>query len=461
MLEQIHKIVWGPWLMALFLAAGVFYTVRSHGFQVRGFPIWWRATVGSFFWKKEGGARERKAGREEDGAEESAAGGRRRQFKTACTALAATVGTGNIVGVATAITCGGPGALFWMWVSAGIGMMTAYGEVYLGIASRFRDREGNVLCGPFVYLGRLARKPLLAAAYGILCLASSLGMGAMVQANSVAETLAYAFSFPKIWGAAALTILIALIIRGGKKQIGSAAEKLIPFSAGLYILFSLAVLCLCRRVLPEVLSSVFREAFRLKSAAGGASGYGISLALRYGLARGVFSNEAGLGSLAVLHGESPGEDPKLQGMWAMFEVFFDTVIVCTLTGLVVLCGLKEGGLSAKKAGITGAALTSWCFSRYLGEWGESLVSLSLILFAFATIIAWHYLGSQSLAWLAGKRLAGLYQMLYLAAVAFGGMASLGNVWLLADIVNGLMALPNLMALFLLAGSVTFPEGLDK
>ena len=172
MLEQIHKIVWGPWLMALFLAAGVFYTVRSHGFQVRGFPIWWRATVGSFFWKKEGGARERKAGQEEDGAEESAAGGRRRQFKTACTALAATVGTGNIVGVATAITCGGPGALFWMWVSAGIGMMTAYGEVYLGIASRFRDREGNVLCGPFVYLGRLARKPLLAAAYGILCLAS-------------------------------------------------------------------------------------------------------------------------------------------------------------------------------------------------------------------------------------------------------------------------------------------------
>ncbi len=145
----------------------------------------------------------------------------------------------------------------------------------------------------------------------------------------------------------------------------------------------------------------------------------------------------------------------------MFEVFFDTVIVCTLTGLVVLCGLKEGGLSVKKAGITGAALTSWCFSRYLGEWGESLVSLSLILFAFATIIAWHYLGSQSLAWLAGKRLAGLYQMLYLAAVAFGGMASLGNVWLLADIVNGLMALPNLMALFLLAGSVTFPEGLDK
>ncbi len=446
MLELVHKIVWGPWLMALFLAAGMLYTFRSRGFQARGVKIWWRATAGSLIGAKES----------------NSTVPRREQLTTACTALAATVGTGNIVGVATAITSGGPGALFWMWISAAIGMMTAYGEVYLGISSRFRDQEGTLFCGPFVYLESMAKRHWLAVLYGILCVLCSLGMGSMVQANSLAETASYSFSIPKAAAAAGLGILTAAIIRGGRKQIGQAAEKLVPVSAGIYILFSIFVILICRNSLPAVIREIFQEAFRFRAAVGGASGYGISLAIRYGLARGVFSNEAGLGSLAVLHGDSPGQNPSLQGMWAMFEVFFDTIVVCTLTGLVILCGLKEKGLSAGGTGLTGAALTSWCFSSYLGTWGAYLVSISLMLFAFATIIAWYYLGSQALCYLIKnrnkwkKRLEIVYQISYLSAVMWGCMAALGKVWILSDILNGLMALPNIMALFLLSGFVTFP-----
>lgn len=461
MLEVIHRIVWGPWLMVFFLAAGVYYTVRSRGFQLGGFVVWWSATVGSFF----GG------GREKDGAgARNPAVSRRQQLRTACTALAATVGTGNIVGVATAITAGGPGALFWMWVSAAIGMMTAYGEVYLGIASRYRGKGGSFVCGPFVYLERLAGRKGLALLYAGLSIGCSLGMGSMVQANSLAETACYSFHIPKLCAAAGLGILVAMIIRGGRQQIGQAAARLVPVSAGIYMVFSVAVLVLCRNSLAAVFGEIFREAFGLRAAAGGAAGYGLRLAVRYGLARGVFSNEAGLGSMAVLHGDSPGQDPKLQGMWAMFEVFFDTIVVCTLTGLVILCGLWEMG---GDPGISGAALTSWCFSNYLGKIGEYVIALSLVLFAFATIIAWYYLGGQAIAYLAerkqkggsrqgsaGKRDSGLlrlYPYVYLAAVCWGCVASMDHVWLLSDILNGLMALPNLTALFLLADQVAFPE----
>lgn len=462
MLELIHRIIWGPWLMALFLAAGLLYTFRFRFFQIRRFPAWWKATAGSFFpgnLSKDGDAgnsqlKDRRSGKE--------------QIKTACTALAATVGTGNIVGVATAITAGGPGALFWMWMSAILGMMTAYGEVYLGIESRFRAEDGRFVCGPFVYLERMAGKRGMAFLYALLCLCCSLGMGSMVQANSMAETAGYSFRFPKAAAALALGILTMWVIRGGQKKIGQAAAALVPFSAGFYLLFSILVLVLCRRSLPGVLGGIFREAFRFKSAAGGAAGFTVSRAIRFGLARGVFSNEAGLGSMAVLHGEAPGQDPGLQGMWAMFEVFFDTVVVCTLTGLVILCGLKEAGICLDGQMLSGAALTSWCFSNYLGKPGEWLIAFSLMLFAFATIIAWYYLGSQALFFLVkdarpGQRsaLAKAYRLVYLAAVCMGCVSSMDSVWLLSDICNGLMALPNLTALFLLIGRVKVPNSLDK
>ena len=434
MLELIHKAVWGPWLMVLFLGVGTLYTVRSGFFQLRGLKVWWQATAGSFG----------KTGKE--------------QVKTACTALAATVGTGNITGVATAVAAGGPGALFWMWVSAAAGMMTAYGEVYLGIQSRYALSEGGIACGPYVYLERMAGQRGLSLVYAFLCVVGSLGMGSMVQANSLAETVSYSFGIPAAAAAALLCLAAGLVIGGGRKRIGEAAAGLIPFSAGLYMAFSIAVLILCREQLPDAVRSVFREAFTLPAALGGAAGSGISGAVRYGLARGVFSNEAGLGSMAILHGDSPGQDARLQGMWAMFEVFFDTIVVCTLTGLVILC-CGGGGEPAPE----GAALASWCFQKHLGNAGGYAVSLSMILFAFATIIAWYYLGSQALlfligrlGWKNGKNAAALYRFLYLGAVCMGCVAAMEKVWLFSDIVNGLLSLPNLLALVLLVRRVEFP-----
>lgn len=434
MLELIHKAVWGPWLMVLFLGVGTLYTVRSGFFQLRGLKVWWQATAGSFG----------KTGKE--------------QVKTACTALAATVGTGNITGVATAVAAGGPGALFWMWVSAAAGMMTAYGEVYLGIQSRYALSEGGIACGPYVYLERMAGQRGLSLVYAFLCVVGSLGMGSMVQANSLAETVSYSFGIPAAAAAALLCLAAGLVIGGGRKRIGEAAAGLIPFSAGLYMAFSIAVLILCREQLPDAVRSVFREAFTLPAALGGAAGSGISGAVRYGLARGVFSNEAGLGSMAILHGDSPGQDARLQGMWAMFEVFFDTIVVCTLTGLVILC-CGSGGEPAPE----GAALASWCFQKHLGNAGGYAVSLSMILFAFATIIAWYYLGSQALlfligrlGWKNGKKAAALYRFLYLGAVCMGCVAAMEKVWLFSDIVNGLLSLPNLLALVLLVRRVEFP-----
>lgn len=452
-LEFVHRVVWGPWLMGFFLAAGMWFTFRSGGFQFWGLGIWWRATAGSFWGKQ----------CEKTGEVRQNEGNKREQIKTACTALAATVGTGNIVGVATAIMAGGPGALFWMWISAMIGMMTAYAEVYLGIESRMAARGGGWLCGPFVYLENMAGRQRLAVLYAFLCLLGSLGMGSMVQANSLAETAKFSFYLPPVWTAVILVLVTGIIIRGGKKSVGEAAAGLVPLSAGLYLLFSCMVIFICRRYLGSVLADIVREAFRFRAGAGAAAGWGMGNALRYGIARGVFSNEAGLGTMAVLHGDSPGQDGALQGMWAMFEVFFDTIVVCTITGLVILCGGKAaGGLSAD----SGAAAASWCFSRYLGKIGGYSVSVSLMLFAFATVIGWYYLGSQALGYLMERRekrgrITGVYQCLYLAAVAAGCLAPMRGVWLFSDIVNGLLALPNLTALFLLWDKVSFPSSLDR
>ena len=481
-LELVHRVVWGPWLMGFFLAAGLWYTFRSGGFQFRGVGIWWKATVGSFFGGKEGDEKkEKEKGKEGEGRGGERKGfegkghkeGKKTQLKTACTALAATVGTGNIVGVATAILAGGPGVLFWMWLSAAMGMMTAYAEVFLGITSREKGRDGGWVCGPFIYLDRMAGRRGLAMIYAFLCLLGSLGMGSMVQANSLAETARFSFYLPPMGTAVVLVLVTAIIIRGGQKRIGEAAAGLVPVSAGIYLLFSGMVIFLCRRYLGEVLVDIFREAFRFRAGAGAAVGWGMGNALRYGIARGVFSNEAGLGTMAVLHGDSPGEDAredaKLQGMWAMFEVFFDTIVVCTVTGLVILCGMKaaEGGISTGRAGIpsiSGAGAASWCFEHYLGKVGGYSVSVSLMLFAFATVIGWYYLGGQALRYLTeGKAVwaNGLYQFFYLGAVAVGCLAPMSGVWLFSDIINGLLALPNLIALFLLWDRVSFPQSIDR
>ena len=454
MIHRLHGLVWGPCLLFLMLGIGICLTLRSGFFQIRGFSRWWKATAGSLFRENE---------KNTERISENSMG----RIQAACTALAATVGTGNIAGVATALTAGGPGAIFWMWVSALIGVMTAYGETWLGIRYRKKRKDGRWFSGPCAYLAEGLHAPRLALVYGLLCLMASLGMGSMVQSNAISQTLRFSLGLPVLVSGILITLLAVGTAAGGVRRIARIAGQLIPFGAAVYTLFSLAVLWISRERLPLVLGEIVRCAFCPKAAAGGVGGYGILQAFRYGIARGVFSNEAGLGTLAGLHGAAENTTAHEQGMWAMFEVFFDTIFICTLTALVILC-CTGGAAGLAGSPYDGASLAGWCFRSILGKWGEYLVSGSMILFAFATIIAWYFLGRQTLGAvlnLAGRKFPGLrrfeeriekiYLFLYGYAVFLGCVCSLTAVWELSDIWNGLMAFPNILALFLLRGKIQF------
>lgn len=445
--QMIHVIVWGPWTMALFLVTGFLFTLKSGGFQIRGLRQWWQATGGSFL---------KKAGKEKH------LGGVT-GFQSACTALAATIGTGNIVGVATALTAGGPGALVWMWISALIGMMTAYAETVLGQKYRYRKQDGSWMCGPMVYMERGLGFGWMGVFYAALAVMASLGMGSMVQSNSISGTLQFSAGISPVASACVLTALTAAVILGGAGRIFKVTERLMPAAAGIYMVFSLIVIMSFGERIPSVLSMVFADAFSPAAAGGGISGFLLSASVRFGLSRGVFSNEAGLGSLAVLHGAAEDSGPETQGMWAMFEVFFDTIVICSLTALVILCVCYD----RMPEGQTGAALTAWCFSKRLGLAGEWLVSGAMVVFAFATIIAWYYLGRQTASYLwekvcgaGGEKEEGFltgYAAAYLAAVFFGCICRLDVVWMISDVWNGLMAYPNILTLWLLGGQVEFPK----
>ena len=430
-LQLLHEIVWGPWTMFLFLGTGLFFTVKSGGFQIRKLPYWWKKTVGGL------------------------GNGSISSFQTSCTALAATIGTGNIVGVATALTAGGPGAVFWLWISALIGMATAYAETSLGQKYRYRRPDGTWQCGPMVSMERGLGCRSLGLIYALFAVLASLGMGSMVQANAVSETLCYEAGMKQEIAAVLVTALTAAVVWGGIRRISRMTSWFVPLSAGIYFFFSVRVLVVCRRSIPVVLGKILKEAWTPGAAGGGIAGFLFSRSVRFGLARGVFSNEAGLGTLAVLHGAAEDTTPEEQGMWAMFEVFVDTMVICTLTALVILCAGMESGLD-------GAALTSFCFTKILGSFGGFLVSISMAAFAFATIVGWYYIGRQMFSYLAeylcpGVNTEYLYIILYLLAVWLGCICRLELVWLMSDLVNGLMAYPNLLSLWLLADHVQFPK----
>ena len=430
-LQLLHEIVWGPWTIFLFLGTGLFFTVKSGGFQIRKLPYWWKKTVGSL------------------------GNGSVSSFQTSCTALAATIGTGNIVGVATALTAGGPGAVFWLWISALIGMATAYTETSLGQKYRYRRPDGAWQCGPMVSMERGLGCRSMGLIYALFAVLASQGMGCMVQANAVSETLCYEAGMKQEIAAVLVTTLTAAVVWGGIRRISRMTSWFVPLSAGIYFFFSVWVLVVCRRSIPVVLGQILKEAWTPGAAGGGIAGFLFSRSVRFGLARGVFSNEAGLGTLAVLHGAAEDTTPEEQGMWAMFEVFVDTIVICTLTALVILCAGMESGLD-------GAALTSFCFTKILGGFGGFLVSASMAAFAFATIVGWYYIGRQMFSYLAeylcpGVNTEYLYTILYLLAVWLGCICRLELVWLVSDLVNGLMAYPNLLTLWLLAGHVQFPK----
>lgn len=438
MIRWLHEFIWGPGMLALFLFVGILYTIKLRGFAIFGFREWWKATAGSLFIKNE---------RASEGIS---------SFQAACTALAATIGTGNIAGVATAILAGGPGAIFWMWVSAFLGMATAYGETELGMKYRRRDRHGNWMSGAMVYLEQGLGCRWLAIVYAVLCLLASFGMGCMVQANAISETFEFSFSLPPILIGGILTVMVGKILAGGAKTIAATAEKMVPLSAAIYISASAIVLMIFREQIPEAFSKIITDAFSFQSASGGIMGVFVSKCVRYGVSRGVFSNEAGLGSMAALNGGAEHAEPGAQGQWAMFEVFFDTIVSCTVTALVILCvaGDELNGYNGN-----GAELTGLCFDRGLGSLGGYTVSTCVALFAFATIIAWYYMGRQAVAYLGetvGRDVSNLYLCGYLLSVFLGSLGPMESVWEISDIFNGMMAIPNLLALILLVREVKKP-----
>lgn len=445
-IHMLQSFVWGPGMLIFFLATGIRFTIKSGFFQLTGIRIWLGNTLGVLFRKQE----VRKTG------EAHAMS----QFQSFCTALAATLGTGNITGVATALVFGGPGAIFWMWVSAFFGMMTNYAENYLGIQYRYQDEHGRWVGGAMVYMERgLGCKPL-AVAFALCCLGASLGMGNMVQGNAMAKGLEHAFHVSPFVSGVLCTIGVAVVVTGGMKRIAGLTEKLVPFMAVLYLGGAIGVLFVFRKEIPGAFALIFSEAFGLRQAAGGVAGYGVGQAVRMGIARGIFSNEAGLGSSVMAHAQSDVKEPEIQGMWGILEIFIDTMVVCTITALVILVsGVYEpevfqnhiaNGLEA----IDGTTLTGMAFGRVI-PYGEQILAISTVFFAFATIVGWSYFGEQTAYYLGKEKGAQTYRLVYSLLTLPGCMLAPQMIWELSDVLNGMMAIPNLIALFFLGKQVQY------
>ncbi len=444
--EAVRSFVFGPPMAFALLGVGAWFTVRLRFFQIRHLPLWLRRTVGSLF--------------SPDGARGRGAGGIS-QLQSVTTALAATVGTGNIAGVAAAIAIGGPGAVFWMWCSALLGMMTAFAENALGIRYRIRDPDGRWQGGPMGYMERGLGAKWLARLFALCCMAASFGVGALVQSNSIAAGLHSEFGVPPAASGAVCASLALIVSLGGVRRIGRVTEYLVPAMVGLYLLTGLCCLAVHLDAVPDAFRAIFREAFTLRAGVSG-TGSGLLLALRTGVARGVFSNEAGLGSTVLVHAQADVRDPAQQGMWAIFEVMTDTLLVCTMTALVILTS-GAYDMDAYRAGyssiglpggpLTGVSLTAAAFSASYGAWGGRFVAAALALFAFSTVLGWSWYGRAAADYVFGSRAGTPFEVLFAAVVFAGSCLPLGHVWSLADVGNGLMAIPNLIAIVLLTGEV--------
>lgn len=421
MLETVNAFIWGNLLLSLLLGTGLYYTVRMRGFQLRGMGRVLRCTFS--------GCRSRTAG-----------SGRISQLQTMSAALAATMGTGNIVGVATALTLGGPGAIFWMWISAILGMLLVYAENMLGALFRYRCEDGSWCGGALAYLERGMRSRPLALAFAGCCVLASLGMGNLAQVNSLACAARDGFGVPPVVCGLVTAALAGIIILGGVDRIGKAAQSLILPLSGLYLLCGVVFLILRRDALGDAFSSIFRGAFGLTAVGGGVSGAAVRQCINIGLRRGVFSNEAGLGSASLLHAAGEAEDPCVQGMCGIFEVFADTILCCTMTALVILCsGVTDPTLE-------GAALVMAAFSARFGAFGRIFITLSVMLFAFATLIGWSVCGESAARYLSPRWGSCVYRICFLFACMIGAVQDLTLVWQLSDLFNGLMAFPNLIGL---------------
>ena len=443
--QALGDFMWSGPLLAAFLAVGLWYSFATGFFPLFGIGVWWKTTMGSLFRKKE----QKKGSRGVS------------QLQALSTALAATIGTGSIAGVATAIVYGGPGAVFWMWISALLGMAVSCAEKTLAVRHREKGPDGRWRGGPMEYMKNGLRLPGLGRLFAVFCVTETLAGGNLAQANSIAASLSAAGGIsPKLVGVV-LAVVTAIVLAGGIRRIGKLCELLVPIMALLFVGAGLAVIAVHWRAVPGAFQQIFTYAFAPRAVAGG---YAMGTALRYGAARGIFTNEAGLGMSAIAHACADVDEPAEQGMWGIFEVFFATIIICTVTALVILTSgvydpvrvlaMAEAGTLPR--GMLGAPLTAAGFATLFGGAGEWIVAVCLMLFAFTSLIGSGYYGRRGVETLTDARwVHGLYQLVFPACVIFGAVGDVTAVWQLVDVFNGLLLAVNLPALLLLSPEAVY------
>ena len=439
----VNNFIWGVPAMICIVGVGLLLSIRTGFLQIRKFPYAMKVTIGRMLKKRE------------------ASDGALTPFQAVCTALAATVGTGNIAGVAGAIAIGGPGAVFWMWISALLGMCTKFSEVTLAVHFREKNAEGDLVGGPMYYIKNGLKKQwhwlaYLFAAFGVLTV---FGTGNATQVNTITTAIDSALynygviseqnvSTLNLVLGIILAVLIGLILLGGIKRIGQVAEKLVPFMAVIYIILAIGVVILNYRNIPTVFASIFKGAFSPASVTGGAVG-SFFMSMKKGVSRGIFSNEAGLGTGSIAHACADTRKPVKQGFFGIFEVFVDTIVICTLTALVILCS----GVPVGYGDAAGAELTILGFTSTYGSWVSIFTAIAMCCFAFSTIIGWGLYGTRCVEFLLGTRANRPFMILYALVAIVGATMELGLMWNIAETFNGLMVIPNLIAVFLLSGVV--------
>ena len=499
----LNSYIWGTPMVLLMAGVGILMTVGTHFFQFVHIREWMSKSIGSIFSKKQKNITDKDS---------------ISPFQALCTALAATIGTGNIAGVAMAVSVGGAGAVFWMWVSAFLGMMTAYAENVLGIRWRFK-KNGKLQGGPMYYMeygiAHKLKKPIIGKCFAVIfsffCIFASFGMGNLVQINSISVAMESEFGISTVVISCIVAVLVSVVIIGGTAGIGRFTEKMVPLMASLYIAGTLAFFVMNYREIPRVFSTIFTSAFSGEALTGSVCGIVSKKTVEIGFKRGVFSNEAGIGSAALAHSASSESEPAVQGMWGIFAVFFDTVVICTLTAFVILscttdavsvydsspdssyacidngCRSADGKqvllISDKENPVTGYTnivvindghtaddaqsgvnltdcqklegvdLVTFAFSQKFGRWAGKLVAAAIFMFAFSTVIGWSFFGVRAWEYLFGSRFSVIYKLVFVSLIIVGGSFNMELIWNIADTFNGLMAVPNLITLVLLSGTV--------
>lgn len=424
LINTVSGFVWGPIMLTLLVGTGILYTIRLAFLQFRLLP---------FALKQAFTSRDESDGHEGDVS----------HFGALMTALSATIGTGNIAGVATAVVLGGPGAIFWMWVTAIFGLATKYAEAILAVKYRIVNEKGEMSGGPMYYLERGCKMKWLAVLFAFFAIVASFGIGSSVQSNSVAASVQASLNIDPWITGVVLTVLTAIVVLGGIKSISRAASIIVPIMAVVYVLGGLFIIFSNVDLLVPAIKSIISDAFTGEAVAGGA----VYAVIRYGVARGVFSNEAGMGSAPIAAAAAKTDHPGRQALISMTGTFLDTIVVCSITGIVLVMGDMFIG------GETGAALTTSTFEAMLPGLGGALVTFGLVFFAYSTILGWCYYGEKCATYLFGERALNIYRLVYVATVMMGTVLSLDLVWNLADTFNGLMAIPNLIGLIILSGVV--------